>query len=156
MFRGSIAAIPRAFVASTAQLTSFHFAKEWLKNYERLKDRLLLTSFLASMIGGLSISVMVTPFDLILTRLYNQRKCAFFSLITHDYQRECCILAINADGKGIHYKGYLDCISKIYKTEGVSAFYKGVGPIYFRLGPHTVLCLIFWDIFKDLYIKYSA
>lgn len=61
-------------MASTAQLTSFHFAKEWLKNYEQLKDRQLLTSFLASMIGGVSISVMVTPFDLILTRLYNQRK----------------------------------------------------------------------------------
>lgn len=66
------------------------------------------------------------------------------------------VLAINAEGKGVHYSGYFDCILKIYKTEGVSAFYKGVGPIYFRLGPHTVLCLIFWDIFRDLYETYKT
>lgn len=35
--------------------------------------------------------------------------------------------------------------------EGLSAFYKGLVPNYIRLGPHTVLCLMFWDLFKDLH-----
>lgn len=89
LFRGSVAAIPRAFVASTAQLTSFHYAKEWLKKYEYLEDRQLLKCFLASMIGGVSISVMVTPLDLILTRLYNQRE---FRVIISKYRNILIIL----------------------------------------------------------------
>lgn len=62
-------------------------------------------------------------------------------------------LAVEKNGKGKHYNNYVDCVTKIYKTEGISAFYKGVGAIYFRLGPHTVLCLVFWDVFKDLFDK---
>lgn len=150
-----MAAIPRAFVASAAQLTSFHFAKQWLKDYQYLENRRLLTSFLASMIGGVSISVMVTPFDLILTRLYNQRKLPNYLLMPPDLLKiSLLFLAIDAKGLGIHYTSYMDCISKIYRTEGISAFYKGVGPIYFRLGPHTVLCLVFWDTYKSFYEKY--
>lgn len=34
---------------------------------------------------------------------------------------------------------------KIYKSEGFMAFYKGLGPMYLRLGPHSVLCLVFFD-----------
>lgn len=115
-------------------------------------------SFLASMVGGICISIMVTPFDLILTRLYNQRKSNTIKSINNfqpffNYNLNLCFSAVGADGKGVHYKNYADCVSKIYKTEGISAFYKGVGPMYFRLGPHTVLCLVFWDVFKDLLSK---
>lgn len=65
-----------------------------------------------------------------------------------------CILATDALGKGKLYYSYMDCVMKIYKTEGVSAFYKGVGPMYLRLGPHTVLCLVFWDQLQSLYDRY--
>lgn len=63
-------------------------------------------------------------------------------------------IAVDTHGRGILYKNNLDCVAKIYKTEGIAAFYKGVGAIYFRLGPHTVLCLMFWDIFRDMYDRY--
>jgi solute carrier family 25 protein 34/35 len=86
------------------------------------------------MVGGIAISVMMTPFDLIMTRLYNQ--------------------PVDANGKGLLYSNYVDCVIKIFKTEGFSAFYKGVGPMYLRLGPHTVLCLVFWDELKMLYDKF--
>ncbi|KAJ8943467.1 hypothetical protein NQ318_006319, partial [Aromia moschata] len=134
LFRGAGASIPRAFVGSVAQLSSFKYAKQWLENYEYFRDKALLTSFLGSMAGGVAISVMMTPFDLIMTRLYNQ--------------------PTDASGKGKLYHSYWDCVMKIYKTEGISAFYKGVGPMYLRLGPHTVLCLVFWDELQALYEKY--
>lgn len=49
----------------------------------------------------------------------------------------------------------MDCVTKIYNAEGLSAFYKGIGPMYLRLGPHSVLCLVFWDEFKQLYNNFQ-
>lgn len=64
------------------------------------------------------------------------------------------VLATDAKGKGVLYENYMDCVIKIYKSEGVLAFYKGIGPMYLRLGPHTVLCLVFWDHLRSLYNRY--
>lgn len=58
--------------------------------------------------------------------------------------------AVDANGRGLLYSGILDCARKITKTEGLLAFYKGMGPSYFRQAPHTVLLLIFWDMLKDV------
>lgn len=135
LYRGSSAAIPRAFVASTAQLTSFTFTKESLNEYEYYRAHPILTSFLSSMIGGIAISVLAAPFDLVMTRVYNQ--------------------GVDNKGKGLFYTSYMDCVYKIYKSEGIAAFYKGVGPMYMRLGPHSVLCLMFWDYYKYLYQSFK-
>lgn len=67
-----------------------------------------------------------------------------------------CKIGVNEHGKGLLYAGYLDCIAKIWRTEGFLGFYKGLGACYFRLGPHTVLSLTFWDQFKDLYEKLKS
>ncbi|RZC33592.1 Iso dh and/or Mito carr domain containing protein [Asbolus verrucosus] len=72
LFRGGSSAVPRAFVGSTSQLTSFAYCKEFMKKYDILSNSPLLASFTASMVGGIAISVMMTPFDLVSTRLYNQ------------------------------------------------------------------------------------
>lgn len=66
------------------------------------------------------------------------------------------ITATDEKGKGKMYTGYVDCVAKIYKMEGLPAFYKGIGPMYLRLGPHSVLCLVFWDEFKKLYENYFS
>lgn len=133
LYRGALASVPRAFVGGSSQLVSFDYAKRFIE-YAGITENFLLKSFLGSMVGGVVISVAMTPFDLILTRLYNQ--------------------PIDSNGKGILYNGYLDCVTKIYKSEGLLAFYKGLGPMYLRLGPHTVLCLVFWDQLRSLYNKY--
>ncbi|KAF2880648.1 hypothetical protein ILUMI_25542 [Ignelater luminosus] len=134
LYRGIGAVIPRAFVASTSQLTTFTYAKEELTKYNILENSPYSKSFLASMISGIVFSGMVSPFDLVLIRLYNQ--------------------GVDAQGRGLLYKNYIDCVVKIYQTEGVLGFYKGLGTIYVRLGPHTVLCLMFWDLFKDIHQRY--
>ncbi|KRT78878.1 mitochondrial carrier protein [Oryctes borbonicus] len=72
LFRGGVAVIPRAFVASSSQLMSFVYCKEWLHQKNYFKEHPVITCFISSMIGGIAISVMTAPFDLILVRLYNQ------------------------------------------------------------------------------------
>ncbi|KAF5278783.1 hypothetical protein FQR65_LT15511 [Abscondita terminalis] len=131
LFRGAGASIPRAFVGSNAQLTSFAYSKELLNKYSIFPTSPYIKSFIASMVGGIAISTMITPFDLVLTRLYNQ--------------------GIDGQGRGLLYKNYVDCVLKVYRIEGLTGFLKGLGPNYFRLGPHTVLCLMFWDLYKDIY-----
>lgn len=69
--------MPRAFVGSVSQLMSFEYMKEYLNGYKYFDDKALLKSFIGSMAGGVAISVMMNPFDLVLTRLYNQRKLVF-------------------------------------------------------------------------------
>ena len=69
----------------------------------------------ASTISGLGVAVVMNPWDVILTRIYNQ--------------------------KGDLYKGPLDCFIKTVRIEGVSALYKGFEAQVFRIAPHTIICL---------------
>ena len=39
---------------------------------------------------------------------------------------------------------------KIWRQEGPLALYKGLGPVYLRLGPHTILSMLFWDELRKL------
>ncbi|POI33926.1 hypothetical protein CIB84_002322 [Bambusicola thoracicus] len=77
------------------------------------------------MVSGVAVAVTMTPFDVVSTRLYNQ--------------------PVEADGTGKLYRGFLDCFAQISSKEGLLGLYKGIGAVYLRLGPHTVLSLFFWD-----------
>ncbi|XP_060040420.1 solute carrier family 25 member 34 isoform X3 [Erinaceus europaeus] len=54
------------------------------------------------------------------------------------------------DQQGQLYAGLTDCLLKIWKQEGPLALYKGLGPAYLRLGPHTILSMLFWDELRKL------
>ena len=83
------------------------------------------------MVSGAVVVLCMTPFDVVSTRLYNQ--------------------GTDAKGKGLFYNGVTDCFVKILEKEGVWGFYKGWAASLFRLGPHTVLSLVFWDRTRKLY-----
>lgn len=83
---------------------------------------------------GFAVTTAMNPFDVVSTRLYSQRV---------------------VDGKGELYSGVLDCVRKTFKSEGFFGFYKGWTAHYFRLGPHTVCTLLFWEQAKTLAAKYG-
>ncbi|RZC42729.1 solute carrier family 25 member 35 [Asbolus verrucosus] len=130
LWRGGNATVLRAVVGSSAQLTSFAKTKDALKKYEIFQQFTVLTAFVASIVGGVFQTLFMTPFDLVSTRLYNQ--------------------PTDAQGRGVLYRGIGDCFVKTCKSEGFFGLYKGVGANYMRLAPHGALCLVFWDILKDL------
>ncbi|EEB18634.1 mitochondrial 2-oxoglutarate/malate carrier protein, putative [Pediculus humanus corporis] len=131
LWRGSLSSLPRVGVGSSIQLSTFSTAKEFLENYKLLsKEKSLWNSFAASMLCGVAVATAITPFDVIQTRLYNQ--------------------GVDKNGKGLLYNGIIDCFIKMSKTEGILGFFKGFGPCYLRIGPHSLLTLVFWDIFKKL------
>lgn len=47
------------------------------------------------------------------------------------------------------YSSYFDCVRKVWAKEGLLGLYKGFVPCFARIGPHTMLCLVFWDLLKD-------
>lgn len=61
------------------------------------------------------------------------------------------LTGVDVKGKGLLYSGLGDAFFKIFKTEGVIGFYKGVFPTWMRIAPHTVLCLVFYEKLVQLF-----
>ncbi|XP_014480816.1 PREDICTED: solute carrier family 25 member 35-like isoform X3 [Dinoponera quadriceps] len=133
LYRGWNANLPRVFVGSATQLTTFGLASDWLRSLDIFPDRPILLTFLASAIGGSCVAVTMQPFDVLATRLYNQQT--------------------DAAGKGTLYNGLVDALVKIFRTEGLTGLYKGTFPTWMRIAPHTVLCLVFYEQLDQLYAK---
>jgi solute carrier family 25 protein 34/35 len=71
--------------------------------------------FAASMICGFLVCCAMNPFDVISTRMYNQKVDPVTKV-------------------GVLYKNPVDCLVKMVQTEGVSGLYKGFAAHYLRIG----------------------
>ncbi|XP_054641528.1 solute carrier family 25 member 34 [Dunckerocampus dactyliophorus] len=129
LWRGVNGAVPRVMVGSAAQLATFTSAKEWVSHSQRFSPGSWLTALVAASISGVAVAVTMTPFDVISTRLYNQP--------VDEFQR------------GRLYRGFWDCLLKVCQAEGLLGLYKGMGPVFLRLAPHTVLSMLFWDVMRQ-------
>ncbi|KAH8402234.1 hypothetical protein KR009_010627 [Drosophila setifemur] len=129
LWRGSLAALPRAAIGSGAQIATFGKTKALLVQHDWVTQP-TLNSFCAGLIAGSIMSVAMTPPDVIATRLYNQ--------------------GVDAEGRGLLYRGWLDCCVKILRSEGIYGLYKGFWPNYLRIAPHSTLVLLFFDELRDL------
>lgn len=131
LYRGVAVTMPRAMLGSGGQLAGYGYTKDMLLRHPlhaQQSDRLV--SFLSGTAGGTVMAITMTPPDVVATRLYNQ--------------------GVDAKGKGIYYNGVVDCFIKILKTEGVAGLYKGFWPHYMRIGPHSMLVLVFFDELKAI------
>ncbi|KAJ2782846.1 Mitochondrial oxaloacetate carrier protein [Coemansia javaensis] len=131
LFRGMDAAMMRAGVGSSVQLATYDLLKA--QAVQRLAHRGLTgdsvwTHLLASMGTGLCVCVAMNPFDVVSTRMYNQKAAA--------------------GGGGSLYRNPLQCFYRTVAAEGFSSLYKGFLAHYMRLGPHTVLMFVFVEQIK--------
>ncbi|GMF02875.1 unnamed protein product [Ambrosiozyma monospora] len=118
LFRGVDAAILRTGAGSAAQLPIYNFFKHELLDHGWMNEGLSL-HLVASLFAGFGVGVVMNPWDVILTRVYNQH--------------------------GDLYSGPIDCMVKTVKTEGLGALYKGFFAQLLRVGPHTVFTLTFME-----------
>ncbi|XP_015683561.1 solute carrier family 25 member 35 [Protobothrops mucrosquamatus] len=130
LWRGAISSVPRVMVGSSTQLSTFSFSKQFFNHLEVFPKESWLIALCSGMTSSFMVAIAMTPFDVASTRLYNQ--------------------PVGPDGQGMMYKGLLDCLAKIIQTEGFWGAYKGVGASYFRIGPHTILSLLFWDQIRQV------
>ncbi|KAI9190830.1 mitochondrial carrier domain-containing protein [Polychytrium aggregatum] len=135
LWRGVDAAMIRTGVGSAVQLSSYDINKKflvrsgWFKTARDNGEANVWLHFAASAVTSFYVCLAMNPFDVAMTRMYNQK--------------------VAQDGKhGALYKNGFDCIVKMIRTEGVSALYKGFTAHYFRIGPHTILTFVFLEQVK--------
>lgn len=119
LFRGTDAAVLRTGAGSAAQLPVYNLTKNYLLDHNLMANGTIGLHFAASSMAGLGVAIVMNPWDVVLTRLYNQ--------------------------KGDLYKGPIDCFAKTIKIEGPTALYKGFWAQLFRVGPHSILTLMFME-----------
>ncbi|CAO2643718.1 Solute carrier family 25 member 35 [Lemmus lemmus] len=129
LWRGAVGGLPRVVIGSSTQLCTFSSTKDLLSQWEVLPESWKV-ALAAAMVSGMAIVLAMTPFDVASTRLYNQPTDP-------------------------HGKGILDALLQTARTEGFFGMYKGIGASYFRLGPHTILSLFFWDQLRYFYNTYT-
>ncbi|KPP66129.1 hypothetical protein Z043_115405, partial [Scleropages formosus] len=134
LWRGVNGAVPRVMVGSASQLATFSSAKNWVSQMQWFNPNSSLVALTAAMISGIAVTITMTPFDVISTRLYNQ--------------------PVDEMRKGRLYQGFFDCLLKVCRTEGPMGLYKGMGPVFLRLAPHTVLSMLFWDLLRQRALQY--
>uniref|UniRef100_A0A3P9NDV6 Solute carrier family 25 member 34 n=1 Tax=Poecilia reticulata TaxID=8081 RepID=A0A3P9NDV6_POERE len=130
-----------ALIASPAYLVKTHLQAQSVDaiavghqhNHLWFRANAWLTALIAASISGVAVAITMTPFDVISTRLYNQ--------------------PVDEFRKGRLYLGFTDCLLKVCQAEGLLGLYKGMGPVFLRLAPHTVLSMLFWDLMRQQAVK---
>lgn len=73
LFRGVDAAMLRTGVGSASQLSSYFYIKRWTIQKTGLTDSDILVHVFSSLLSGLCVCTTMNPFDVISTRMYNQK-----------------------------------------------------------------------------------
>jgi Ca2+-binding EF-hand superfamily protein len=86
--------------------------------------------------SGVVSCVFMNPVDVARTRYYNQKY---------------------VNGKGVTYSSGMNAIQKIFRKEGILAFYTGFTSHFLRIGPHFVLTFLFLGMLRrslaDIYSR---
>ena len=131
LWRGAVPVVWRAIGMNTGLLASYDQCKEFLE--KRFPDHHYLCSFGASGISGFICSFTALPFDLVKVRIMNMR--------------------VDPKTGQYPYKGFIDCMRKIYRDEGFLRFWKGYWAFYSRSAPHGMITLMTKEFFTAGYNK---
>ena len=120
-YRGIDSNIMRAMVLNGTKMACYDQAKGYVVAATGFEKKSLVTQFLSAVVAGFAMTVTVSPFDMVRTRLMNQP----------------------ADAK--IYNNAIDCAVKIATQEGPLTFWRGFMPIWSRFAPTTTLQLIIFE-----------
>jgi len=134
-WKGTIPNLQRAFIVNAAEMATYDTVKMIFIEKGIFGDS-FSNHLTSSFIAGFVAAVCSTPVDLTKTRLMNQ--------------------PFGPDGKGILYKGMIDCFVKTSKTEGLIGLYKGFIPMWFRLGPWGMTFFITFEQYRRLCWKWTG
>lgn len=126
LWKGSVPNVQRAALVNLGDLTTYDTAKHMIIKKTGLPDDHLV-HIMASICAGLVAATMGTPADVIKTRVMNQ--------------------PTDKMGRGLLYKGSIDCLQQTVKKEGFFALYKGFLPVWIRMAPWS---LTFWLSFEHI------
>jgi hypothetical protein len=117
-YRGLETNVMRACVLNASKMATYDSAKTPVAKAYGLKKSHPAVVFTASVIAGFVMTLCVSPFDMIRTKLMSQP----------------------ADKK--IYTGFVDCVTKTVSQEGPMALYRGFIPIWGRFAPSATIQLL--------------
>lgn len=126
LWRGTVPNCTRAALVTLGDVACYDLSKRQLMVLLNSPDNRII-QFLSAMIAGFTGAVLCTPADVVKSRIMNQ--------------------PTDEKGRGLHYKGMMDCFTKLVQEEGVSAMYKGFLPFWLRIGPWA---MVFWTTFEQI------
>lgn len=126
-FTGGTPTICRGLAINVGMLTTYDNLKKYNESW--LGEGTQLNRFLSGFLSGWIAATVSLPFDFVKTRLQNQIP--------------------GSDGK-MPYKNIVHAFTKVTKTEGITAFYRGYGTFVFRITPHIMLTWVFMDNISHL------
>merc|ERR1712093_655364 len=106
--------VMRAALVTSSQIVTYEEAKGAMLRFGYADS--LFTQMTSGIISATVACVVIAPVDCIKTRIMNYQK-----------------------NHGSSYRGPLDCVQQLLRTEGPFAFYKGFSALCLRQWPHTVL-----------------
>lgn len=115
VYRGVDASMMRTGAGSSVQLPLYDVVKQKLIQVGGLENGAFCHG-LSSLISGFFLCIVMNPFDIISTRMFNQAPDP-----------------LTGRG-GMLYKSPVDCLVKTVKAEGIQALYKGFTAHYLRIG----------------------
>ncbi|XP_060065360.1 mitochondrial uncoupling protein 4-like [Ylistrum balloti] len=125
LYRGCVPNVQRAALVNMGDLCTYDTAKQNLLKWTTLKDN-YITHTIASVLSGLVAAILGTPADNVKTRIMNQP---------------------TENGRGLQYKGSVDCLVTTVQQEGFWALYRGFVPIWLRMAPWS---LTFWLTYEQV------
>jgi solute carrier family 25, member 34/35 len=108
LWRGSQASMLRTGIGSSVQIPCYELVKGYLLRKEYFEQGMHI-HFVSSLATGLVLCTVMNPFDVAMTRMYNQKDASV-------------------------YKNVVECLYKTVKIEGPAAIYKGYWAHYLRIG----------------------
>ncbi|XP_050083039.1 mitochondrial uncoupling protein 4-like isoform X1 [Anopheles aquasalis] len=126
LWKGSVPNVQRAALVNLGDLTTYDTVKHFIMHKTGLPD-CHVVHIMSSICAGLVAATMGTPADVVKTRVMNQ--------------------PTDASGKGLLYKGSIDCLQQTIGKEGFFALYKGFLPVWIRMAPWS---LTFWLSFEQI------
>lgn len=114
LWKGAGPTVARACLLNAGQLGVYSEAKQTIESSAGLTGIPLM--FCSSIVAGFAAVGLSCPADVLKSRIQN-----------------------SAPGE---FKGLLDCASQMVKSEGALSLWKGAGPAWIKLTPHTIISFI--------------
>ncbi|KAL5370298.1 oxoglutarate/malate translocator protein [Cryptosporidium parvum] len=133
MWKGSIPSIIRAMSINMGMLATFDHFIEVCYRWTGPEKNQVFVKVLSSILSGAVASVVSLPFDTIKTQIQKQ---------TVDEEDSESLITKHEDH---NLNSYSKVITHIYKSQGLSGFFKGYLTYYFRIAPHAMITLLCMD-----------
>ncbi|GAB5368027.1 hypothetical protein AAMO2058_001282500 [Amorphochlora amoebiformis] len=122
-YRGVGPTTSRAAVVAAAELGSYDEIKAYFRRRGASDD--IKLHFGTAALAGLCATSASSPFDVVKSRVMSQ--------------------PVDAMGRGLRYKGMIDCFKKSLQAEGISFMWRGFTANYLNKGPTVVLFFILYE-----------